>query len=87
MKKVGIFLYYTGKSLMYLDPEVIDCNIFYLVQVCSTFGRFLIKILIPLKEAQLKQMKGKLFNVTLFAHYHFLLGRILRNESRFQTVI
>lgn len=80
MKIVGIFLYYTGKSLMYLDPEVIDCNIFYLVEVCSTYGRFLIKILISLKEAQLKQMKGKLFNVTLFVHYHFLLGKILRKQ-------
>lgn len=54
MKKVGIFLYYTGKSLMYLDPEVIDCNIFYLVQVCSTFGRFLIKNTHTFKRGAIK---------------------------------
>lgn len=84
MKKVGIFLYYTGKSLMYLDPEVIDCNIFYLVQVCSTFGRFLIKILIPLKEAQLKQMKGKLFNVTYLHIIIFYSEEFLGTKAGFK---
>ena len=55
--------------------------------LCCTFGRFLIKIHLPVKEVQLKQLKGIFSKIISLTHYHLSLGKIHRNENRFLTEI
>lgn len=55
--------------------------------LCCTFGRFLIKIHVHVKEVQLESTKEKISKTTSFTHYHYFLIKIHRNESRFPTEI
>ena len=48
--------------------------------LCCIFGRFLTKYT-PVKEVQLKSMKGKISKIFSFTR-HFSIGKFLRNEKQ-----
>lgn len=39
--------------------------------LCSKFGRFLIKLYLPVKDVQLKSMTGNISKISLFTYYLF----------------